>query len=190
MPFFGEIRIFAGNFPPSGWAFCNGQLLSIAENDTLFQLIGTTYGGDGNETFAVPDLRGRVPLHPGTSPSDGVTYQQGEMAGTETVTLTPAQLPGHFHPVTGPVYIPTLGENPGKVFVPDNNATAITNGLQVYSTTKHATNRLAPLVVSPLSGGNMMTVQPAGGSQPKENMQPYLVLNFIISLTGTYPQPF
>lgn len=185
MAFLGEIRIFAGNFAPAGWALCYGQLLPISENETLFNLIGTTYGGDGAETFGLPDLRGRTPLHPGTD-SFGNTYIQAETGGVEMVTLTNNNLPVHKHPIVGSVSIPALGENPGKEIAPDNNYPAITNGLQVYSTTA-ATKRLAPLQVDGATG-TMMQVLPAGGSQPHDNMQPFLVVNFIISLFGEYPQ--
>src|SRR5947208_17026937 len=95
-PYVGEIRMFAGNFAPAGWAFCNGQTIPISENDTLFTLIGTTYGGDGQETFALPDLQSRIPIHMGTG-SSGTTYQIGEMAGVESVTLTTQQIPSHTH---------------------------------------------------------------------------------------------
>jgi microcystin-dependent protein len=98
-PYVGEIRMFAGNFAPAGWAFCNGQLLPISENETLFNLIGTTYGGDGQETFALPNVQSRVPIHLGTSSASGVTYQIGEAAGVETVTLTQNQMPIHSHPM-------------------------------------------------------------------------------------------
>src|SRR5690242_14838796 len=98
-PYVGEIRMFAGNFAPNGWMFCEGQTLSISENDVLFQLIGTTYGGDGQETFNLPNLASRVPIHMGTGP-DGTTYQIGEMAGTEQETLTTQQIPSHNHPFT------------------------------------------------------------------------------------------
>jgi microcystin-dependent protein len=188
MPILGEIRIFAGNFAPSGWAFCEGQLLPISENDTLFTLIGTTYGGDGESTFALPDLRGRAPLHQGINPANGISYALAEMAGTESVTLTPLNLPSHRHMVNGPVYIPSYGENPGAALPASGNYPAITSGLRVYSTAKHATNRLAPLRVSPVNGAvSMMQVHPAGGSQPKENMQPFLAVSFIISLYGSFP---
>ena len=99
-PYVGEIRMFAGNFPPNGWMFCEGQTLPISENEVLFQLIGTTYGGDGQETFNLPNLASRVPIHMGTGP-DGTTYQIGEMAGTEQETLTVQQIPSHTHPFTG-----------------------------------------------------------------------------------------
>src|SRR5215218_10390240 len=98
MPYTGEIRMFAGSFAPAGWAFCDGQLVAISENDALFTLIGTTYGGDGQETFALPNLQSRVPIHAGTG-GDGITYQLGEQAGVETVTLTTQQIPTHTHPL-------------------------------------------------------------------------------------------
>src|SRR5467141_3155807 len=96
-PYVGEIRMFAGNFAPAGWMFCEGQLLPISENETLFNLIGTTYGGDGQETFALPDLQGRIPLHVGTNQSTGTTFVIGEKSGTENVTLTLTQIPSHNH---------------------------------------------------------------------------------------------
>ena len=183
MAFLGEIRIFAGDFAPAGWAFCKGQLLNISEYETLFNLIGTTYGGDGTETFALPDLQGRTPIHPGTGPS-GYNYQLAEMGGTETVTITATNLPVHQHYITGALSIPALGENPGKLTTA--NYPAITSGQQVYSTTRGA-DTLAPLVVESKAAGEMMQVQPVGGSQAHDNMQPYMVLNFIISLYGDFP---
>lgn len=175
--------MFAGNFAPVGWAFCQGQLLPISENDTLFNLIGTTYGGDGTETFALPDLQGRTPLHPGTGPS-GATYQLAETGGTETVTITNVNLPPHQHVLTGSLSIPALGENPGTSIAA--NYPAITSGQQVYSTTK-GTDTLATLLVESKAAGQMMQVQAVGGSQPHDNMQPYLVVNFIICLAGDFP---
>ena len=183
MAFYGEIRIWPGNFAPVGWEFCRGQLLSISEYETLFNLIGTTYGGDGTETFALPDLQGRTPLHPGTGPS-GDTYQLAETGGTETVTLAINNLPPHQHTLTGALSIPALGENPGKLTAA--NYPAITSGQQVYSTAKGA-DTLAPLKVESRAAGEMMQVLPAGGSQPHDNMQPYLVINFIICLYGDFP---
>jgi microcystin-dependent protein len=183
MAFTGEIRIFAGSFAPAGWEFCKGQLLNISENETLFNLIGTTYGGDGTETFALPDLQGRTPLHPGTGPS-GNTYQLAETGGRETVTIAATNLPAHQHNVTGSLYIPALGENPGKLTTA--NYPAITSGQQVYSTVR-GTDTLATLVVESKAAGQMMQVQPVGGSQPHDNMQPYLVVNFIICLSGDFP---
>jgi microcystin-dependent protein len=179
--FIGEIRIFAGNFAPAGWALCNGQAMPISEYEPLFNLIGTTYGGDGLETFNLPDLQGRVPIHMGAG------YTIGQQGGVETVTLMPNNLPLHKHVVGGPVYIPAFGANPGIQLSPNGNFPAITAGNQVYSGGKHATNQLAPLVVTPSNATTMMTVQPTGNSLPKENMQPFLVINFIISLYGIFP---
>jgi microcystin-dependent protein len=167
-PYIGEIRIFAGNFPPNGWMFCEGQLLPISENEALFQLIGTTYGGDGEETFALPDLRGRIPLHMGTGP-DGTTYQIGEAAGVEEVTLTVQQIPAHSHPM--------LATSNNALSAP-----AQTNTLG--SPTAIDTYRPVPpnVTLSP------QTIGPTGGSQPHTNFMPYLCLDFIISLFGIYPQ--
>ena len=166
-PYVGEIRMFAGNFAPNGWMFCEGQTLSIAENETLFQLIGTTYGGDGEETFNLPNLASRVPIHMGTGP-DGTTYQLGEMAGTEQETLTVQQIPAHNH-----TFIATAGTATGRDPVP-NFSPAIASG-DVY------VDAMDPVPLSP------QTVTAAGGSQPHENTQPFLCVNFIISLFGIFP---
>jgi microcystin-dependent protein len=181
----GEIRIFAGNFAPAGWEFCHGQLMPISENEPLYNLIGTTYGGDGQSTFALPDLQGRVPIHMSNN------NQIGEKAGVETVTLTQQQLPVHHHVVGGQIFMPSWGANPGTLFPAINNAPAITVNNKVYSNTKHATNRLAPLEISPSNTGaqTMMQVQPTGNNQPKENMQAFLTINYIISLYGIFPLP-
>ena len=179
--FLGEIRMFAGDFEPLGWFFCDGRLLNISEYFDLFSVIGTTYGGDGTETFAIPDLRGRVPVHQGNS------FTLADKGGEETVTLTPNNLPAHRHLVTGEVYIPSLGQNPGKSLAPDNAYPSIVTGSQLYSTSKTDTSYLPPLKVTPSAGGNMMTVTPAGNNQPFDNMQPYLVVNFIINLFGEFP---
>lgn len=194
-PFIGEIRIFAGNFEPAGWMFCRGQLLPISEYETLFNLIGTTYGGDGQETFALPDLQGRVPIHAGTNPNNGTNYIVGEKNGTETFTLMANQLPSHQHLVSGPVSIASLGANPGNQLTPDNNYPAITTTQNVYSRLvnyvlddSNLQPRMAPLEVTPTVGDTtMMQVQPIGSSQPIDNMQPYLPLNYIISLFGIFP---
>lgn len=169
-PYVGEVRLFAGNFAPAGWMFCDGQLLPISENETLFQLIGMTYGGDGSSTFALPDLRSRVPIHTGTSP-EGITYPFAEAAGTETVTLTVQQMPSHNHPE-----IATL--NPGASQNPTGNILA--------RPTSTRPNLLAYNSDSPVSM-NPAAVTPIGGSQPHENMQPYLCINYIISLFGIFP---
>ncbi|MBC9909478.1 phage tail protein [Chitinophaga varians] len=178
MPYIGELRIFAGSFAPYGWAFCDGQLLSIAQHSTLFTLLGTTYGGNGQTTFALPDLRGRVPVHAGIQA--GIQYIPGMVMGRENEFITANQLPSHTHVISGNVYQPVLGENPGQLTSPDNANMAITNGQQAYSTAKHATNRMAPLKVS-------IQLQNTGSGQPLNNMQPYLPINFVICLTGDFP---
>ena len=166
MPYVGEIRMWAGNFPPNGWLFCNGQTLPISENEVLFQLIGTTYGGDGEETFNLPNLQSRVPIHMGTGP-DGTTYQIGEMAGTEQETLTTNQIPAHTHPWLA------SSANANNVD-PVGNVPAIAQG-DFYTTN---------FTASPM---NAQSITPAGGSQPHENTQPFLCISFIIALFGIFP---
>jgi len=164
-PFVGEIRMFGGSFAPAGWAFCAGQLMPISQNETLFNLIGTTYGGDGQSTFAVPDLQGRVPIHAGTQA--GITYQLGEKAGSESVTLTTNQIPIHNHSVLANT---NIGQNPQ----PQDSILAQGSGMQIYLTDSPSVNMGAQLT-------------PVGGSQPHENMMPFLVITFIISLFGIFP---
>lgn len=168
-PYVGEIRMFAGNFAPAGWAFCNGAILPIAENDTLFNLIGTTYGGDGQQTFALPDLQGRVPVHQGPAPG-GSTYVIGERAGVETVTLTTQQLPAHSHPVVAS----TAG---GSTANPQGNVIASSPSVTLFLAD-------IPSVSLPPS-----TVTAVGGSQPHENRMPFVAINYIISLFGIFPSP-
>src|SRR5688572_13924005 len=169
-PYVGEIRMFAGNFPPNGWMFCDGNLLPISENETLFQLIGTMYGGDGESTFALPNLQSRVPLHFGNGP-DGVTYQMTEMAGVESVTLTTQQIPVHTHPLTA-------STADGTVPNPEGNVLAQTPaGIFPY------------FEDPPTSNMNAAAITPVGGSQPHENCQPFLCINYIISLFGIFPSP-
>ncbi|TWF39863.1 microcystin-dependent protein [Chitinophaga polysaccharea] len=186
MAFVGEIRMFAGTFAPAGWAICDGSLIPISENDTLFNLIGTTYGGDGQETFALPNLQGRVPMHMGGS------HVIGQASGSEEVTLIADNLPPHAHLLKASVAIPAYGENPGTALSPAYPA--ITAGNMVYSTVQGTgpnAGYLNPINVAENSadsnGNYMMQVQPTGGNQPKYNMQPYLAVNFIISLYGIYP---
>jgi microcystin-dependent protein len=167
-PYVGEIRMFAGNFPPNGWMFCEGQTLPISENDVLFQLIGTTYGGDGEETFNLPNLASRVPIHQGTGP-DGTTYQMGEMAGTEQETLTVQQIPSHTHPLTASATAGTQASPIGAVLA------QATGSVQLY------------YEGDPTGAMNAQAITPAGGSQPHENVQPFLCINFIISLFGVFP---
>ena len=166
-PYVGEIRMFGGNFPPVGWMLCQGQPLPISENDVLFQLIGTTYGGDGQETFNLPNLQGRTPVHMGTGPS-GTTYQMGEMAGVEQVTLTTQQIPNHTHPMVA-------STNVAQDTSPANKVLGQTGSALMY---------IQDGVDSNLSAS---AVTPVGGSQPHENMQPYLCINYIISLFGVFP---
>lgn len=166
-PYVGEIRMFAGNFAPNGWMFCEGQTLPISENEVLFQLIGTTYGGDGEETFNLPNLASRVPVHMGTGP-DGTTYQIGEMAGTEQETLTIQQIPNHSHPMLG-------STNTGGQNTPAGNFIASSSTIQLY----------APETAN--VAFSAQAISPAGGSQPHENTQPFLCINFIISLFGVFP---
>ena len=167
-PFIGEIRMFGGNFAPAGWMFCDGQTLPIAENEVLFQLIGTTYGGDGEETFNLPNLQSRVPIHMGTGP-DGITYQLGENAGSEQVTLNIQQIPNHTHPLTAATANGTA-TNPGGNFL----ATS-TSSVQPYVEDQ------ASLAM------NANAITPVGGSQPHDNSQPFLCVSFIISLFGLFP---
>jgi microcystin-dependent protein len=166
-PFVGEIRMFAGNFAPNGWMFCEGQTMPISENEVLFQLIGTTYGGDGQETFNLPNLASRVPIHMGTGPS-GTTYQLGEMAGTEQETLTTQQIPTHSHPMLATA-------DGGGANSPGSNILANCSALKLYTAS-------APSIAL-----NAASITPAGGSQPHENTQPFLCINFIISLFGVFP---
>jgi microcystin-dependent protein len=171
-PFVGEIRMFGGNFAPAGWMFCDGQLLPISENETLFNLIGTTYGGDGQETFALPNLQSRVPVHAGGP----LSYVIGETAGTETVTLTTQQIPIHSHPIQS-------SSNPADANTP-SAATILANmgpsGIAQVPVYK-AFDGSAQIVMNPNSVG------PAGTSAPHDNMQPYLVISYIISLFGIFP---
>src|SRR5919198_4794061 len=161
-PFIGEIRMFAGNFAPEGWAFCNGQLLAISENDALFNLTGTTYGGDGQTTFALPNLQSRVPIHQGNN------FTLGQTGGVETVTLTTQQIPAHSHPwlgslnQAGATNPPTnvVGQMPGgNVYIEDQTSVAL----------------------------NDQSLQSVGGGQPHDNLQPYLTISFIIALFGIFP---
>lgn len=170
-PFVGEIKMFGGNFPPNGWAFCQGQVVPISENETLFNLIGTTYGGDGQSTFAYPNLASRVAVHQGTGPGLS-TYQIGEVAGVESVTLSTQQIPVHNHNVLITQTNQQLG--PGNAYFA--TATSSQAGVNAYNNTAPADT---PLVNTSL--------QQAGGSQPHDNIQPTLAINFIISLFGIFP---
>lgn len=166
-PYVGEIRMFAGNFAPAGWMFCAGQILAIAGNETLFQLIGTTYGGDGQSTFALPDLRGRFPLHQGNG------FILAETGGVETVTLTISQIPNHTHPAL-------VSANNGTTNIPQNAIWAKAGSTNLYVA------GATPGDISPFAAN---AVSQTGGSQPHDNMQPFLAVNFIISLFGIFPSP-
>lgn len=166
-PFIGEIRMFGGNFAPAGWAFCDGQLMAISENDALFTLIGTTYGGDGQETFGIPNLQSRVPIHAGTAAS-GTTYTLGEMAGTETVTLTVQQLPIHSHAMLG-------STNTASIQTPAANVVGKSTQIDLF------------INAQPGDALNASAITPVGGSQPHDNVQPFLCINFILSLFGVFP---
>ncbi len=160
-PYVGEIRMFAGNFAPAGWMFCEGQLLPISENETLFQLIGTTYGGDGESTFALPDMRGRIPIHQGNG------FVLAETGGAEEITLTVSQIPSHAHPLMGSAD-PSSSRSPaGQVFG--------RTSAEAYA------SEWTPGVLAPQAVSNV------GGSQPHTNFQPYLCVDFIISLFGIFP---
>jgi microcystin-dependent protein len=163
-PYVGEIRMFAGNFAPAGWMFCAGQLLPISENETLFQLIGTTYGGDGQNTFALPDLRGRVPVHQG----NGLIL--AETGGAEEITLTVNQIPAHSHPALATTTIANDASPSGKV-------PAQTSLFDFYQSSP-PNQPMAP-----------QSISATGGSQPHNNFQPYLCVDFIISLFGIFPSP-
>ena len=168
-PFVAEIRIFPFNFAPKGWAWCDGQLLPISQNTALFSLLGTTYGGDGKSNFALPDLQGRAPMHPGQGP--GLSpHNLGDTGGTETVTLLESQIPSHNHAVA------SLGA-PANRTSPIGNSFARTSSGSVY----------IPPAGAPLVSMSAQALPPAGGSQPHNNLQPYLTFFFCIALQGVFP---
>ena len=163
-PYVGEIRMFAGNFAPAGWMFCEGQLLPISENETLFQLIGTTYGGDGQSTFALPDLRGRLPIHQGNG------FILAETGGAEEITLSTQQIPVHNH-----AFLANGGA--GSLSTPSSNLLAGGVTIDMFRESNPAAQMANNMVV------------PGGGSQPHTNFQPYLCINYILSLFGIFPSP-
>lgn len=165
-PFIGQITLFAGNFAPRGWAFCQGQLLPINQNAALFSLLGVTYGGNGTTNFALPDLRGRAPIGMGQGPGLG-NYVQGQVGGVESVTLLSTQMPQHTHSLVATSALPTVADPTGAMLP--------TGYSRVYGTS--ATN----VAMAPQSIGI------TGGSQPHENRPPYLAMNYIIALEGIYP---
>jgi microcystin-dependent protein len=165
-PFVGECRLVAFNFAPNGWMLCQGQILPISGNDALFSLLGTTYGGNGSQNFALPDLRGRVPIHQGTV--QGVTFVSGQNGGQEQVTLSTQQMPTHSHSLNASSANGSSNSVQGNVLAANNTQVYVTNP-------------------APLRALNKAAITPAGGNQPHDNLQPYLTMNWIISLFGIFP---
>lgn len=167
-PFVAEIRVFPFNFAPKGWAFCDGQLLPLSQNTALFSLLGTTYGGDGKSNFALPNMQGNAPMHPGQGPGLSL-HDLGETGGSETVTLLESEIPAHAHTVAA-------SQADGNTGSPAGQLVASGVGINMYAPATGATTQLNPSAVAP-----------AGGDQPHNNRQPYLTLNFCIALQGVYP---
>lgn len=167
-PFIGEIRMFGGNFAPRGWALCDGQLLAVSQNDALFSLLGTIYGGDGRTTFGLPDMRGRVPVHEGSTP--GLTPKRlGQKGGVEAVTLTANEIPQHDHAMSASTDVGS-SDSPAGNYVAENSRT------RLYRNVSSAT--------APMAGDFLGN---AGGGQPHNNMMPFTCVNYIIALVGVYP---
>jgi microcystin-dependent protein len=167
-PFVAEIRVFPFNFAPKGWAFCDGQLLPISQNTALFSLLGTTYGGDGKSNFALPNMQGNAPMHPGQGPGLSL-HDLGETGGSETVTLLESEIPNHPHSMMGNV-------NPSNLATPSPVRSLARAAPGFAYTSSQSTTPLADQAIAP-----------AGGDQPHNNMQPYLTLNFCIALQGVFP---
>lgn len=169
-PFVAEIRIFPFNFAPKGWAFCDGQILPLSQNTALFSLLGTTYGGDGKSNFALPDMQGNAPMHPGQGPGLSL-HDLGETGGSDTVSLLESEIPGHAHTLMA------SGTNSSKPNPAGNAIARVQSGATPY----------VPPAGAPLVAFNDIALAPAGGDQPHNNLQPYLTLNFCIALQGVYP---
>jgi microcystin-dependent protein len=167
-PFVAEIRIFPFFFAPKGWAFCDGQLLPLSQNTALFSLLGTTYGGDGKSNFALPDLQGRAPMHPGQGPGLSL-HDLGETGGSETVSLLESEIPSHSH------LLRAYGSDPGDHFNPTGTSLSRSNNGQAWGAAAALTNF------------SDSAIAPAGGDQPHNNMQPYLTLNFCLAMQGVFP---
>ncbi len=168
-PFVAEIRIFAGNFAPKGWATCDGQLLPISQNTALFSLLGTTYGGDGKSNFALPDLQGSAPMQPGQG--RGLSLRDlGEVGGSTSVTLLQSEIPAHNHALMAV-------NDTADVNIPTGNNFARSSGASVYNTNGNSLTPMSPIALTPV-----------GSNQPHNNMQPYLTLLFIIAMQGIFPQ--
>ncbi|MGH9423769.1 MAG: phage tail protein, partial [Thermoanaerobaculia bacterium] len=169
-PFVAEIRIFPFNFPPKGWAFCDGQILPLSQNTALFSLLGTTYGGDGKSNFALPNMQGNAPMHPGQGPGLSL-HDLGETGGSDTVSLLESEIPSHSHQLRGD------GQDQADTSAPNNTT--------VFAKSQGANTYVVPSPV--LVNMSDSTIAPVGGDQPHNNMMPYLTLNFCIALQGVYP---
>lgn len=184
-PFLGQITLFGGNFAPRGWAFCDGQLLAISQNNALFAILGTTYGGDGRTTFALPDLRGRAPIHAGTGPGLS-NYRLGQRGGIETVTLNVTEIPSHTHTATGQIKASitsgTTNDPNGNILstavTPIDRSTTVNSN--IYTSANNANVNMA-------ANGVGVTVGNTGGNLAHENRPPFLAINYIIALIGTFP---
>ena len=190
-PFLGQIMMFGGNFAPRGWAYCEGQLLAINQNQALFSILGTTYGGDGRTTFALPDLRGRTPVHTGTGPGLS-TYRLGQRGGAETVSLTQSEMPNHTHGATAKTVTQiavSSKEATSAAPVTEGALAAVSSERGKVSNAEIYNAETPDTVLSANTAASTTTITnlPTGGSQPHPNMQPYLAVHYIIALQGVFP---